>query len=147
MGKYPHNVSLCGYFPICSASWDTGRFPHVLCYLRNGEMLCGYFPIRSASCDMGRFPHVLCYLNTGEISAPLILPFVRIFPHELGDGEISSCPLLPQKWGNIHTNIVRIFPHSQCQLGYGEISSCTLLPQHWGNIRTFDSTICADISP
>src|SRR5258708_501708 len=41
--------------------------------------------------------------------------------------------------------VVRIFPHSQCQLGYGEISSCPLLPQKWGNIRTMFR--CADISP
>src|SRR5882762_6913241 len=72
MGKYPHNVwsyHLCGYFPM---SWETGKFPRVLCYLRNGEIstqtLCGYFPIRSASWDTGRFPHVLCYLRNGEIS-------------------------------------------------------------------------------
>src|SRR5258705_8589516 len=75
MGKYPHNVwfyHLFGYFPM---SWETGKFPRVLCYLRNGEIL--------AQCR--------------------VLLFVRIFPHELGDGEISLCPLLPQKWGNIRT--------------------------------------------
>ena len=149
------NSSLCRYVPMNSASSEMGTFPHVLLpqkwgnsctmvgpticadisplavgagirgdflmYFATSKMgkyphnvwsyyLCGYFPM---SRETGKFPRVLCYLRSGEISAQCF--------------------------------VVRIFPHSQCQLGYGEISSCPLLPQKWGNIRTMFR--CADISP
>ncbi len=78
MGKYPHNVwfyHLCGYFPM---SWETGKFPRVLCYLRNGEISAQCLFVRiflHAQCQPsdGEISSATTHLNTGEISAHSIL--------------------------------------------------------------------------